>query len=66
MHEADRLAALKRYQILDTPREQEVDDIVAIAADLRRFDGAQRVTPDGNLLGTLYVLDDKPRNLSAQ
>ena len=30
--EADRLAALKRYKILDTPPEPAFDDIVKIAA----------------------------------
>ncbi len=32
--EADRLSALDRYQILDTPREAEFDDIVRIAAQI--------------------------------
>lgn len=30
-NEVERLAALQRYRILDTPREQEYDDLVAIA-----------------------------------
>jgi len=30
--EAQRLAALRRYQILDTPREQEFDDIVSVVS----------------------------------
>ena len=32
--EADRLAALDRYAILDTPREAEFDDVVRLAADV--------------------------------
>ena len=32
--EMDRLAALERYAVLDTPRERELDDIVAIAAQI--------------------------------
>jgi GAF domain-containing protein len=32
--EADRLAALKRYEILDTPREPEFDDVARLAADI--------------------------------
>jgi signal transduction histidine kinase len=32
--EADRLAALQRYCILDTPREQEFEDIVRLAGDV--------------------------------
>jgi PAS domain S-box-containing protein len=32
--EAERLAALDRYRILDTPRELEFDDIVRLAADI--------------------------------
>ena len=32
--EADRLEALDRYQILDTAREAEFDDIVNIAAQI--------------------------------
>jgi two-component sensor histidine kinase len=30
--EVERLAALRRYEILDTPREQEFDDIVAVVS----------------------------------
>jgi PAS domain S-box-containing protein len=33
-NEADRLAALDRYAILDTPREADFDDIVRLAADV--------------------------------
>ncbi len=33
-NEAQRLAALQRYRILDTPREQEFDDLVVIARTL--------------------------------
>ncbi|MGF7154712.1 PAS domain S-box protein [Novosphingobium gossypii] len=33
-NESDRLAALGRYAILDTPREPEFDDIVRLAADV--------------------------------
>lgn len=33
-NEADRLAALARYQILDTPPEAAFDDLVALAAEL--------------------------------
>ena len=33
-NEADRLAALHRYAILDTPREAEFDDVVRLAADI--------------------------------
>ncbi|NKX17379.1 hypothetical protein HGG75_26850 [Ochrobactrum pseudogrignonense] len=36
--EALRLAALESYDILDTPREKEFDDIAALAADLRHAD----------------------------
>lgn len=32
--EKDRLAALERYEILDTPREQDFDDIVRLAAQI--------------------------------
>src|ERR1700761_8128936 len=32
--EAERLAALDRYQIMDTPTEDEFDDIVQIAAQI--------------------------------
>ncbi|HUE19717.1 MAG TPA: hypothetical protein VMQ63_08080 [Stellaceae bacterium] len=32
--EAQRLAALRRYQILDTPPEAEFDDIVKLAAQI--------------------------------
>jgi PAS domain S-box-containing protein len=32
--EADRLEALHRYQILDTPREPEFDDVAKLAADI--------------------------------
>ena len=32
--EADRLAALRSYGVLDTPREAEFDDIVRLAADV--------------------------------
>lgn len=32
--EQARLAALRRYEILDTPREQDFDDVVALAARL--------------------------------
>ena len=32
--ESERLAALARYDVLDTPRERELDDIVAIAAQI--------------------------------
>ncbi len=32
--EADRLAALRRYDILDTPREAAFDEIVALAAEI--------------------------------
>ena len=32
--EADRLAALKRYDILDTPPEAAFDHVTALAADL--------------------------------
>lgn len=31
--EVERLAALRRYEILDTPREREFDDIVALVSD---------------------------------
>ncbi len=30
-NEAERLAALQRYRILDTPREPEFEDLVTIA-----------------------------------
>ena len=30
-NEAERLAALQRHRILDTPREQEFEDLVTIA-----------------------------------
>jgi len=33
-NEADRLAALDRYAVLDTPREPEFDDIVRLASDI--------------------------------
>ncbi|MCW8086091.1 PAS domain S-box protein [Sabulicella glaciei] len=33
-NEADRVAALERYRILDTPREPSFDEIASIAADL--------------------------------
>ncbi|WP_197420602.1 PAS domain S-box protein [Sphingomonas sp. CCH5-D11] len=33
-NEGDRLAALDRYAILDTPREAEFDDVVRLAADV--------------------------------
>lgn len=33
-HESDRLAALQRYEILDTPPEPEYDDIVTLLAGL--------------------------------
>lgn len=33
-NEADRLAALDRYGILDTPREQDFDDLVRVASTL--------------------------------
>ena len=33
-NEADRLAALHRYAILDTPREAEFNDVVRLAADI--------------------------------
>jgi PAS domain S-box-containing protein len=33
-NEADRLAALDRYDILDTPREPEFDDVARLAADI--------------------------------
>jgi PAS domain S-box-containing protein len=33
-NESERLAALNRYQILDTPREIEFDDIARLAADI--------------------------------
>ena len=33
-NEADRLAALERYAILDTPREAEFDDVARLAADI--------------------------------
>jgi hypothetical protein len=32
--ESDRLAALERYDILDTPREPEFDDVARLAADI--------------------------------
>ena len=32
-NEAERLAALQRYEILDTPREPEFDDVARLAAD---------------------------------
>ena len=32
--EEDRLAALKRYEIVDTPQEEEFDDIVKLAAEI--------------------------------
>jgi hypothetical protein len=35
-NESDRLAALKRYQILDTPQDGAFDRITAIAAELFR------------------------------
>ena len=33
-NEAERLAALHRYEILDTPREPEFDDVARLAADI--------------------------------
>jgi PAS domain S-box-containing protein len=33
-NESDRLAALDRYEILDTPREPEFDDVARLAADI--------------------------------
>ena len=32
--EADRVAAMESFAILDTPREQEFDDIVRLAAEI--------------------------------
>lgn len=132
--EEDRLAALRRYRILDTPRESDFDDLVKLAAEIcqtpislvslvdlnrqwfkgsygldiietprrlsfcshaikepestmvvpdatkdpRFFDnelvtggpgirfyaGVPLVTPEGHALGTLCVIDRKPRELS--
>ena len=131
--ERERLAALLRYDILDTPREQDFDDIVAIASEvcgapialvslvdadpqwfkaerglglrstslegafcphsfpgrellvvrdtaldnrfqnsplvtgplgIRFYAGAPLVTPDGFALGTVCVIDTKPRELT--
>ena len=33
LRETDRIAALRRYQILDTARESDFDDVVKLAAE---------------------------------
>ena len=32
--EAERLAALRRYEVLDTPAEEEFDDLTTLAAQI--------------------------------
>jgi two-component sensor histidine kinase len=48
--EPDRLAALKRYEILDTPPEAAFDDITALAAELFKVPIALIGFHDGNRL----------------
>ena len=45
-NEADRLAALARYRILDTPAEAAFDDLVALAAELCAYRSAAIVFVD--------------------
>jgi len=50
-HEAERLAALYRYDILDTEREADFDDIVELAAKLC-----------GAKISVINLIGNHPRN----
>ncbi|MFD8110001.1 PP2C family protein-serine/threonine phosphatase [Streptomyces microflavus] len=61
-----RLAAVDRYQILDTPPEGTFDKVAALAARIFRTPAAAITTADGYHLGTVNVLDTHPRQVTAE
>ncbi|MCC8493884.1 GGDEF domain-containing protein [Xanthomonas hortorum pv. gardneri] len=55
-NEAERLAALRQYEVLDSPPERAFDDLTMIASTLL-------VTSEGMALGSLCVFDQSPTHL---
>ncbi|NEB66225.1 serine/threonine-protein phosphatase [Streptomyces fulvissimus] len=64
--EERRLAAVDRYQILDTPPDGTFDKVAALAARIFRTPAAAITTADGYRLGTVNVLDTQPRQVTAE
>lgn len=64
--EERRLAAVDRYQILDTPPDGTFDKGAALAARIFRTPAAAITTADGYHLGTVNVLDTHPRQVTAE